>query len=200
MHRDAQLYWHLIGLLWCAWGLYWIVSALSTKATQRREPFGSRLAHLVPLAIGGVLIGGRQIPVEWLAQRLWPRSLAACWLGVALVACGLAFSVWARVHLGRNWSGAVTVKQGHELVRSGPYAYARHPIYTGLLTALLGTVITSGTLRSVIGLAIITAALVRKLRTEERFMRETFPEEYARYSAAVPALIPLTRSPRSAPR
>jgi protein-S-isoprenylcysteine O-methyltransferase Ste14 len=200
MHRDPQFYRHLIGLLWCAWGLYWIISARGTKITQRRESLASRLAHVVPLAIGGVLIGWREIPGEWLATRLWPRSFAAYWIGVAWIVAGLGFSVWARVHLGSNWSGTVTVKQSHELIRSGPYAWVRHPIYTGLLAALLGSVIASGTLRSAIGLAIITAAFVRKLRTEERFMREIFPGEYERYSTAVPALIPFTRFLRSAPR
>ena len=90
--------------------------------------------------------------------------------------------MWARVHLGRNWSGSVTVKEGHELIRSGPYRYVRHPIYTGLLAAVLGSAIASGTVRALLGLLIIAAALLRKLRVEERFMRETFPGEYQRYA------------------
>jgi protein-S-isoprenylcysteine O-methyltransferase Ste14 len=94
----------------------------------------------------------------------------------------------------------VTVKEGHELIRSGPYAYVRHPIYTGLITAALGTAIISGTLRAALGLVIITVSLLRKLRTEEAFMRDTFPGEYQRYCAQVPALMPFTRVPQSAPR
>jgi protein-S-isoprenylcysteine O-methyltransferase Ste14 len=119
----------------------------------------------------------------------------------ALLAAGLGFAVWARVHLGRNWSGTVSVKEDHELIRSGPYAYVRHPIYTGILAAVLGTAIASGTVRALIGLVIIAAALVRKSHIEERFMRETFPGQYERYSAEVPALIPFLRGARrSAPR
>jgi protein-S-isoprenylcysteine O-methyltransferase Ste14 len=200
MHLDAPLYRQLIFWLWSAWALYWIVSAVSNKTTRRRESLGSRLAHIVPLTIGWVLLAWGEVPWDWLAQRLWPRSLTAYWIGVALLAAGLAFSVWARVHLGRNWSGSVTVKEGHELIRSGPYAYVRHPIYTGLLAAVLGTAIASGTVHAGVGFLIIIATLLRKLRTEERFMRETFPGEYERYSAAVPALIPFTGFPRSAPR
>jgi protein-S-isoprenylcysteine O-methyltransferase Ste14 len=94
----------------------------------------------------------------------------------------------------------VTLKEGHELIRSGPYAYVRHPIYTGLLVALLGTAVACGELRALIGLAVVAAAFVRKLRIEERFMRESFPEQYARYSSEVPALIPFARPRRSAPR
>ena len=200
MHSDPSFHRHLIGWLWCAWALYWLVTAFSNKATQRREPLAGRLLHIVPLLVAGVLIGWHDMPWPALMQRLWPRSLALYWLGVALVAAGLAFAVWARVHLGRNWSGSVTVKEAHELIRTGPYGYVRHPIYTGLIAAVLGTVIASGTVRAMLALVIVAVSLLRKLRTEERFMRDTFPGEYQRYSAAVPALIPFTKPRQSAPR
>jgi protein-S-isoprenylcysteine O-methyltransferase Ste14 len=197
---NPAFYRHLILWLWSAWGLYWCITALSNKSTVRRESLGSRMAHLVPLVVGGVLLAWRDVPLGWLGARLWPRSVGAYWLGVALIAVGLALAVWARVHLGRNWSGTVTVKEGHELIRSGPYAWVRHPIYTGLITAVLGTAITSGTVRAMLGLLVIAASLLRKLQAEEIFMRETFPGEYERYSAAVPALIPLTTPRQSGPR
>jgi protein-S-isoprenylcysteine O-methyltransferase Ste14 len=189
----------LITLLWVAWALYWLISAWGVKAVQRRESLGSRLAHVLPLIVAGVLLGWSRMPWAFLTQRLWPRSWEAYWMGVALLAASIAFAVWARVHLGRNWSGTVTVKQDHELIRSGPYALVRHPIYTGLLGAVLGTAFASGTVRAALAFVIITIALVRKLRTEETFMRETFPGEYQRYSAQVPALIPFTKPRRSAP-
>ena len=149
------------------------------QGDPRREPLSARLLHVVPLVVAGVLIGVRDMP--WpLMLRVWPRSLSLYWLGVALVAAGLAFAVWARVHLGRNWSGSVTVKEAHELIRTGPYGYVRHPIYTGLIAAMLGTVIASGTVRALLALVIVVVSLLRKLRTEEAFMRETFP---ARVSA-----------------
>jgi protein-S-isoprenylcysteine O-methyltransferase Ste14 len=104
------------------------------------------------------------------------------------------------VHLGRNWSAAVTLKHAHELIRSGPYARVRHPIYTGLLLAFLGSAIACGEPRALLGVAIILFAFVRKLRIEETLMRATFPAEYARYRAEVPALLPFTKVRRSAPR
>jgi protein-S-isoprenylcysteine O-methyltransferase Ste14 len=200
MPHGLLFYRQIIAWLWIAWALYWIVSAISNKTTRRRESLGSRLSHVVPLTVGFVLLAWHDVPWAWLAARLWPRSFTAYWLGVTLLAAGLGFTVWARVHLGRNWSGSVTVKQDHELIRSGPYAYVRHPIYTGLLAAALGTAIASGTVRAALGLLIIAAALLRKLRTEEAFMRETFPGEYERYAAAVPGLIPFAKPRRSAPR
>jgi protein-S-isoprenylcysteine O-methyltransferase Ste14 len=193
MHRPVFFYRQLILWLWCAWALVWVVAALRSKATRRRESMWSRLAHVVPLIVGGVLLGWRDPPSGVLTLRLWPLSFGAYLLGLVLLVAGLGIAVWARVHLGRNWSGTVSVKEGHELIRTGPYAYVRHPIYTGLLTAVLGTAIASGTVRAALGFLIILAALARKLRTEELFMRETFPGEYPRYSAEVPALIPFAK-------
>ena len=200
MYHDPLLARRVILWLWSLWALYWLISAANTKSTQRRESPGSRLAHLIPLLVGGVLIAWHATRWPWLAARLWPRSATVYGFGVALLAAGLAFAIWARAHLGRNWSGTVTVKEGHELIRSGPYAYVRHPIYTGILAALLGTALASGTVHAALGLALIAAALLRKLRIEERFMREAFPGEYERYRGEVPALIPFTASRRSAPR
>jgi protein-S-isoprenylcysteine O-methyltransferase Ste14 len=200
MTHSTDFYRHLISWPWLAWFLYWLVSATATKATRRRESLGSRLAHVLPLLIGAVLLGWRDVPWAWLALRLWPRAALPYLAGLVLLYAGLGFAVWARVHLGRNWSGTVTVKEGHELIRSGPYALVRHPIYTGLLAAVLGTALASGTVRAALALAIVTFALLRKLRIEEAFMEATFPGEYASYRAAVPALLPFTRPRRSAPR
>ena len=186
--------------LWLAWVLYWVVSAFSAKTTQRRESPGSRLSHLVPLFIGVALIVWPRAPWDWLSLRLLPPGPLESALGVALLVPGLAFTVWARVYLGRNWSGTVTLKEGHELIRSGPYAYVRHPIYTGLLVALLGSAVVCGELHALIGWCVVAGAFIRKLRIEERFMREIFPGQYQGYCAQVPALVPFTKLPRSAPR
>jgi protein-S-isoprenylcysteine O-methyltransferase Ste14 len=201
MHNGAIFYGRTIALLWIAWALYWLISAVGNKTTRQRESLVARLLYVLPLWVGGVLIAWRRAPWAWWeAMRLWPHNPTTPAIGLALLVAGLVFSVWARVHLGRNWSGIVTVKEGHELIRTGPYACVRHPIYTGILTAVLGTAIVSATVRAALGFAIITTALVIKLRVEERFMRETFPAEYPAYAASVPALIPFTRLQRSAPR
>jgi protein-S-isoprenylcysteine O-methyltransferase Ste14 len=201
MSHDPQFYRHLILWPWLAWALVWLFAAFGTKRTQRREPLGSRLVYVLTGVVGGVLIAARELPwAQLMNLRLWPRAPLPYWTGLALLYGGLAFAVWARVHLGRNWSGSVTVKEGHELIRTGPYGYVRHPIYTGILAGVLGTALCSGTLRAACGLAIIGVALLLKARTEERFMRETFPGQYQKYREQVPALIPFTKLPRSAPR
>jgi protein-S-isoprenylcysteine O-methyltransferase Ste14 len=166
--------------LWLAWLAYWLVAALNVKRTQRRERFRSLLLNRAPLVIGAFLLAFERQPLHWLSARFLPRSMAFYWIGLLMLAAGL----------GRNWSGIVTVKRDHELIRSGPYALVRHPIYTGLLLAILGTAVAIGEWRGLIAFALIAAGFVIKLRTEERFMSETFGEQYARYRAEVPALIP----------
>jgi protein-S-isoprenylcysteine O-methyltransferase Ste14 len=198
MPPAAVFYYRALGLLWGAWALFWLIAAVGSKQTLRRESLIRRLGYVLPLIAGGVLIGDPWAP--WLALRLWPHAVLAPRIGLALVVVGLGFAVWARVHLGRNWSGIVTVKEGHELIRTGPYALVRHPIYTGLITAVLGTAVISATVRAAIGVLIIAASFVVKSRVEERFMRETFGERYLRYREEVPALVPFTRLRRSAPR
>jgi len=135
-----------------------------------------------------LLVFPRMVPAA-LNRPVLPAGPAAPFCGVVLVAAGLVFSVWARWHLGRNWSGEVTVKEGHTLIRTGPYRWLRHPIYTGILLALLGTALAIGAARGFIAAALILAGFVVKLRVEEARMRETFPE-YADYCRRTARLVP----------
>jgi protein-S-isoprenylcysteine O-methyltransferase Ste14 len=180
----------LIPALWIMWLAYWAYSAIGAKRIERRESIGSRLGHQVPMAAGAFLLGVPHIAGPALEGRFHAHTFGWFLVGLAAVALGLGFSVVARHWLGGNWSSDVTVKEKHELIRSGPYAVVRHPIYTGMLLALLGTAIAIGRWRALIGLALIAAALLRKLAIEERFMRDTFGEAYARYRAEVSALVP----------
>jgi protein-S-isoprenylcysteine O-methyltransferase Ste14 len=181
-----------IGVMWGIWGLYWFISALGVKSTQRRESPASRWSHVIPVVIGVSLMFRAQYGADtnWLASDVIPHGDDTVRLAVALVTLGLGFSIWARWHLGRNWSASITVKEGHELIRSGPYAWVRHPIYTGMLAGGVGTAIAMGELHAFIGLAIATAGFIRKLQIEEQWMREVFGEQYTKYAAEVSALIP----------
>jgi protein-S-isoprenylcysteine O-methyltransferase Ste14 len=129
-------------------------------------------------------------PHGFFAWRIVPLGDAAPILGVVLTAAGLLFTVWARVHLGGNWSGNVTVKEGHTLVTNGPYRWVRHPIYTGVFLALIGTALAVGTARAFVGAGLILLGFVIKLRVEEARMRETFPADYGDYSRRTARLIP----------
>lgn len=181
----------LIPVLWLLWLGYWLLRARDNKASLRREDRRARAGRLLFMATAGLLL---MLPAPLrhglLGHPLWPVSLGLAWAGCALTAAGLGFAVWARLHLGRNWSGTVTIKQDHELIRSGPYGLSRHPIYTGLLTALLGSALASGHAGSLLALLLIGVVLGGKMRLEERWMEEIFGEQYRRYRAEVKAIIP----------
>jgi protein-S-isoprenylcysteine O-methyltransferase Ste14 len=183
-------YHDLIPALWLIWLAGWIISAFRTKRVVRAEGIGLRLTHLVPLGIGIVLLSSARIAGQMLSTRLYPQTLASFWCGTLLVAGGLSFAGWARVHLAGNWSGTVTLKQDHSLTRSGPYGLARHPIYTGLLIAILGSAIAEAEWRGFVGVALITLSFLRKIVIEERFLTAQFGAAYTRYRAEVPAVIP----------
>jgi protein-S-isoprenylcysteine O-methyltransferase Ste14 len=185
-----------IAVLWLAWVAYWWIASRHAKATARSESMRSRLAHTMPLLIGGLLMALPRLPVPWLYARFLPRTYVVYGLGVAALAAGLGVAVWARIHLGGNWSSVVTLKKDHELIRTGPYGLVRHPIYTGLLLALLGTVVALGEWRGLIALAFFIGGFLLKLKREERFLGELFGAQYQRYRVEVPALIPrLGRAP-----
>ena len=179
--------------MWIAWVAYWVWASLNAKRTERREPIVSRLLHVVPLILAVGLLFGDRVPLAILNQRLFPWSPWQFWLAAIITAAGLLFTVWARIHIGRNWSGVVTIKEGHELIDTGPYALVRHPIYTGLLVAIFGSALARGEWRGVLAVLIAWAALWRKLRLEERWMTERFGEQYQAYRRRVPALIPFLK-------
>ena len=186
-----QRYAILIPTLWILWGVYWWFAARNVKRTVWREPLASRLLHIVPLTLAVLLLALPELPIAGLDARFLPRAAWLVWLGAALTAAGLLFCVWARRLLGRNWSGMVTLKEGHELITSGPYRWVRHPIYTGLLLGFAGSAIARGEWRGVLALLIVAAALWRKLKVEEQGMRQIFGDAYDAYSRRVAALIPL---------
>lgn len=181
---------NLIGALWLIWLIAWIGAAGAVKPTLRKESRVSRLIHGTAMMMGAALLGVPHLLGHALEVRFHHHSLVWFTAGTALVVLGLGFASFARIWLGRNWSGTVTVKQDHALIRSGPYALVRHPIYTGMLTALIGTALVIGNGRAAIGVAVLLAGLLYKLRVEERFMTEQFGEAYAQYRREVPALIP----------
>ena len=185
-----NVYRYAFPVLWLGWALYWWGASRNVKAVVRHESPASRLSHIVPLLVALYLFWGPRPRDSFLSDRFLPSAEWPFWLGLVLTAGGILISVWARLTLGRNWSGTVTIKQDHELVTTGPYAIVRHPIYTGLLLAILGSAVALAEWRGVVAFVLATAALWMKLRREERWMREQFGEAYAAYARRVAALVP----------
>ncbi len=168
----------------------WLVGLLSVKPSARTQSPGSRLLEIGLSLLAGSLVFTQYFQSGWRARLFVPNSKFTGIAGLLLVVLGIAFSIWARLELGGNWSGAVTVKQGHTLIRRGPYTIVRHPIYSGLLLAFLGVAIILGQVRGLLGAAVLLLAFWLKLRIEERFMLEQFGADYRRYQERVKALIP----------
>src|SRR6202041_1394447 len=166
-------------VVWIFFFLYWQIKAANTKTTQRLEPAASRILRVFIFLIAIVLLLTTRIPLPWLYLQLWPAGLWPFWLGAAVTLAGLLFAVWARLYLGTNWSRSVTIKQGHELITTGPYAMVRHPIYTGILTGFLGTAIALAQVRGFVGFVLVLLGFWTKLRIEEQWMRSQFGETYA---------------------
>jgi protein-S-isoprenylcysteine O-methyltransferase len=185
----------LILVCWLVFVLYWLISAVGVKRDIQphtwRPALGLRLAvALLALLVLLVRTAARGQPVRPLRSlRFGAAHPLTAPVGVLLCALGIAFAIWARWHLGRNWSAVPTLKEGHELVTSGPYAYVRHPIYTGMLTALLGTALTLGWMAALV-FVVCCMAFLWRVRVEEQLMRQQFPQEYAAYRARTKALIP----------
>ena len=177
-------------VLWIAFLIYWQIKAVDTKTTQRLEPVASRILRALTFLIAIVLLSTTRIPLRWLYLQTWPTGFWPFWLGATVMVAGLLFAVWAREHLGSNWSRSVTIKQGHELITTGPYAVVRHPIYTGILAGILGTAIALSQVRGFIGFVLFFLMLWVKLRMEEQWMRSRFGEIYATYAHQTAALVP----------
>jgi len=176
--------------LWILFGLYWLVSAVKRKKTKQRESWGQRLIYVLPLVAASCLLIRPEARYGWLGARFVPASPITEWTGVLLTAAGVAVAFWARWHLGTNWSGVVTLKEDHELIRTGPYRAIRHPIYTGILLALLGTIVAAGAVRGLLALAIAWVSFYWKARREESFLKQEFGERFGMHAKETGMFLP----------
>jgi protein-S-isoprenylcysteine O-methyltransferase Ste14 len=172
------------------------VSARGAKRNEGVESRASLLSHLLPALLGALVIAVTQPPNGLLVPRLWPFGIVSYASSFVMVALGLSFTVWARVHLGTNWSLNVARKRDRELVRSGPYARVRHPIYSGALLAFLVVAVGRGDVGALLGCALLWYSLLRKVRIEERWLQQTFGDAYTHYRDEVPSLLPWPSSAR----
>jgi len=175
---------------WLVFVAIWVIAAVSTKRTVYRETRAQRLRYWVWLVSAYLLLlYGPRLPYP-LNLRIVPHVTPTALAAAALCLIGLAFAVWARVTLGRNWSGVVTLKEGHELIERGPYRFVRHPIYTGILTMFFATALAFGHLAGFAATLLMFASFWIKLRDEEKLMLQQFLGQYAAYRRRTRRIIP----------
>jgi len=175
----------LTGRLWLLLLIVWVVMRFSMKTAKQRENPWQYAQHGLMISLGFLLLFTNQTLLPRLNRPLLPQIPLIWESGLALAAFGIAFAIWARLALGANWSGLVTLKKDHELIRKGPYRWIRHPIYTGILLGMLGTVMVRDHLRDWLGIAIVFLAFYFKARREERFLLQEFGagfEDHARHT------------------
>jgi protein-S-isoprenylcysteine O-methyltransferase Ste14 len=168
--------------------LSWTIAAIWASRAAARPADGSQALYQLLTVAGFVLLfGWWRFPT----LQLWVLPEPIQWLMVGLVAAGFAFCWWARLHLGRLWSGSVTRKEGHRIVDTGPYRFVRHPIYTGLILAPFALAALKGDAITLTGAVVLTIGWWVKARLEERFLRQELgAAAYDAYAARTPMLIP----------
>ena len=177
----------LTGGLWMAFQIYWAIAAKNSAPATRSESRRSRGIHVLILNISFLLLF---IPVPGLTRHFLPDSPFLVPIGLALQVAFFLLAFWSRRHLGRNWSGEVSIKSEHQLVRSGPYRFLRHPIYTAMFGMYIGTAIVSAQYNTLVAIALMAIAYGRKIPMEEKALGEAFGPEYDSYRGHSWALIP----------
>jgi protein-S-isoprenylcysteine O-methyltransferase Ste14 len=181
---------YMVGMAWAGLGTVYLIGIPATNRTAQRQGSASRMVQLGLTLLAYFFLFAPPWYGGILAWTPVPQSRAAVCTGVLLTLAGCLLAIWARIALGRNWSLNVTVKREHTLITRGPYALVRHPIYSGLILAALGTAIVHDHVQGFVGLAVIFSAFWLKYHTEEGFMEREFGDQYAQYRRRVKALIP----------
>ena len=178
-----------IEVLWMLLGLYVAFAVLRIRGAKQRQSLFTRLPHLAAI-VAFILLLERRAHFGPIERRFLPNSQTGIWIGIGATACGMALAIWARSHLGANWSATITIRTSHSLVSTGPYARLRHPIYSGLLFAITGTALAQGEWRGLLALAIALIVWSIKARKEESWLRDEFGVQFEEYSRRTGFLLP----------
>jgi protein-S-isoprenylcysteine O-methyltransferase Ste14 len=186
----ALTLWQMELLPWYVFIAYWLIASLSVKRTKARERSADRLVTVVVVVLAFELLFANWLRVGVLRQRFVPQEMWIGWTGIVLTCLGVGIAIWARYCIGQNWSARVTLKEDHRLIRSGPYALVRHPIYTGMLLGTIGAALVAGEWRGILAVVLLLAAHSRKALREEGLLTKEFGEEYESYRLSTGFLFP----------
>jgi len=184
---------HILGWIWVAFGVYWVIAGWRQKAEQTSESAIYRIVRLAILAITFTLLFAKWTAVGILGKPFVPASPAIEYVGFALGVAGTGLALWARVHLGQFWSDKVVLKVDHQLIRTGPYAFLRHPIYSGVLLGIAGTAILIDEWRGVLAFVILLTNYWVKAKREDRILAGAFPADFVDHKSQAGFLLPRLR-------
>jgi len=180
----------VLEIIWIVWLTSWVAASFWSDRARKRAATLETWGYRAPMIAGGILLA----PLTGLLlgeKPIWEVNYAGIYALAALMLAGLMLTWWARIYLGPMWSSVIARKEDHKIIDTGPYAFVRHPIYSGLIIALVATAAAEGRLTALIGAALIILGVWLKARTEERFLlTELGPESYDAYRRRVPMLIP----------
>lgn len=180
----------LIELPWIVFLIYWLIGAIRTRPTRVRESFVSRYSVLLIEVAGFVLLFADSAGIGWLGNKVLPRTLASAVVGVALTWLGVGLAIWARYHLAEYWSARITLKEDHQLIRTGPYSRLRHPIYSGLILAAIGSAAVIDRWRCVVGVCLVVIGYCLKAGKEEKLLSQQFGDAFQEHRRHTGFLIP----------
>jgi protein-S-isoprenylcysteine O-methyltransferase Ste14 len=183
----------LVELPWIVFVVYWIIAGIKTRATRSQESFTSRYTILLLEVVGYALIFIRSTGIGVLETKFMPRSMASAILGVIVTWSGIGLAIWARYHLAENWSARITIKEDHQLIRTGPYSRLRHPIYSGLILATIGSAIVIDEWRCVLGVCLVVIGYCLKARKEEAMLIQQFGDVFREHQKHAGFLFPRFR-------
>lgn len=182
--------WQVELIPWYVFAGYWFITWLRVNRTKATEKSADRLITVAVVVIGFTLLFEKWTGIGPLGLRFVPENARISWLGITITCAGVIIAVWARYSIGVYWSARVSLKEGHQLIRSGPYAFVRHPIYTGMFLAALGTAFVVGEWRGLVAAVLLLGAHSRKALREESLLTREFGQEYAEYRRSTGFLFP----------
>jgi protein-S-isoprenylcysteine O-methyltransferase Ste14 len=181
---------HILEWTWIVFGLYWLIAARRVKAARTTEWPAYRVFRLLLLAITFALLFAKWTGVGFLGRRVFPQKQVLPSFGFGLALAGMALAVWARVSLGQYWSDKIVLKVDHRLVRSGPYARMRHPIYSGVLLGVAGSAVVVDQWRGVLAFVLLLTNYMVKAKREDQILAEAFPLDFAAHEKNAGFLLP----------
>jgi len=184
---------HILGSIWAVFGVYWLIARTRVKPDETgtgESPIYRALRLAILVVVFTLLFANWTARVGPLGLSFLPDRPEFGYIGFLLALAGIALAMWARIHLGQFWSDKVVLKVDHQLIRTGPYAHLRHPIYSGVLLGVAATALVLGEFRGVVAFLILLVNYWIKARREDRMLAHRFPESFAEHEKHAGFLLP----------